>query len=94
MGYVLTGNSLARQVGYNFSTYDEDNDIYPGSCSASYGGYGGWWFSNCFDCNLNGQYLGGPHTSWANGVEWKTWTGMQYSLQFSEMKIRPDYLGF
>jgi len=69
-----------------FSTKDADNDIYAGgSCSLSY--RGGWWYAKCHSSNLNGLYLGGPHESYADGIEWATYRGAYYSLKTTEMKI-------
>jgi len=80
------------QLGRPFSTYDKDYSITPNgySCAAVYGG--AWWYGyspSCHQSNLNGHYYGGPHTSFGDGVEWSTWTGYQYSLKTTEMKIRP-----
>jgi len=76
-----------RQRGHKFSTRDQDNDLSSGSCAVAY--KGAWWYSNCHNSNLNGRYLRGNHSSYADGVEWKTWTRQYYSLRFTEMKIRP-----
>ncbi|XP_041428225.1 ficolin-1-A-like isoform X4 [Xenopus laevis] len=68
------GDSLSGHNGYSFSTKDRDNDIYlEGSCAQSY--KGGWWYSVCHGSNLNGLYLRGDHTSYANGVNWSTGKG-------------------
>ena len=74
-------------LGYKFSTRDQDNDVWPGSCALAY--KGGWWYLNCHHSNLNGLYLGGKHASYANSVNWRHFKGYYYSLKFTEMKIRP-----
>ena len=81
------GDSFLNTLGYQFSTFDQDNDVYSGNCAVQF--RGAWWYSACHASNLNGFYYGGPHASYADGVEWYTWTGHQYSLKSSEMKIKP-----
>lgn len=82
-----TGDSLLKHSGMRFTTKDRDGDHSENNCAAFY--RGAWWYRNCHTSNLNGQYLRGAHASYADGVEWSSWTGWQYSLKFSEMKIRP-----
>jgi len=82
------GDSLTVwHLGQNFSTRDRDNDVAPGSCAVEY--KGAWWYKDCHASNLNGLYLAGPHTTYADGIEWTDWTGHHYSLRVTEMKIRP-----
>jgi len=74
--------------GRNFTTFDADYDQRPNdNCAERF--KGGWWYGRCHTANLNGLYLGGPHDSYADGMEWLSWHGYYYSLKFTEMKIRP-----
>lgn len=81
------GDSLTYHNGMQFSTKDQDNDLYPHSCAELY--KGAWWYRHCHASNLNGQYLGGTHVSYADGVNWHPFRGSYYSLKRSEMKLKP-----
>ncbi|WP_434716242.1 fibrinogen-related protein [Paraburkholderia sp. A3RO-2L] len=80
------GDSLTSQNGMKFTTYDVDQDSSSGNCAVQY--HGAWWYTACHLSNLNGAYLNGPHTSYADGMEWNTWTGYYESLTKTEMKVR------
>ena len=63
-----------------FSTKDRDNDIWSaGHCALKY--KGAWWYKNCHNSNLNGQYLRGKHNKFGRGVEWEYWRGEYYSFE-------------
>ncbi|KAM5332178.1 ficolin-1-like isoform 2-T2 [Glossophaga mutica] len=81
------GDSLTAHNNLSFSTKDQDNDQAPQSCAEQY--HGAWWYDNCHKSNLNGGYLGGAHDSYANGVNWHSGKGYNYSYKVSEMKVRP-----
>ena len=80
-------NSLQSHNGMNFSTKDRDNDVSQRNCAEEY--KGAWWYDKCHRSNLNGRYLRGNHTTYADGVNWSRWKGYRYSLKKTEMKIRP-----
>uniref|UniRef100_T1IR41 Fibrinogen C-terminal domain-containing protein n=1 Tax=Strigamia maritima TaxID=126957 RepID=T1IR41_STRMM len=77
------GDSLSA-TDVLFTTFDK-NDV--NECSKMF--KGGWWYTKCHSANLNGLYLKGNHTTYANGVNWRTWLGYHYSLKITEMKVRP-----
>lgn len=82
------GDAMAISNGQQFTTLDRDNDMYfSGKCTDLF--RGAWWYNTCHEANLNGLYLRGSHTTYADGIEWMQWTGYYYSLKFTEMKIRP-----
>ena len=73
--------------GMMFSTYDKDHDTHSSNCAVQF--HGAWWyFVGCHSSNLNGNYLHGHHTSHADGIEWYTWHGFEYSLKSTTMMIR------
>ena len=82
-----SGDSLAVHRGMPFTTKDQDNDNWGHNCAITF--KGAWWYRRCHSSNLNGLYLRGNHSSYANGVNWKDWKGHHYSLKRTEMKIRP-----
>ena len=86
-GYAGTaGDSLSIHNGTAFSTFDQDSDTASGNCAEEH--KGAWWYKACHLSNLNGQYLSGSHTSYADGVNWETFKGYHYSLKYAAMKIR------
>ncbi|XP_075116016.1 ficolin-2-like [Leptodactylus fuscus] len=80
------GDSLSSHNGMMFSTLDQDNDSSSSNCAYEY--KGAWWYQLCHVSNLNGLYLPGNHESFANGINWQTGKGYNYSYKRSEMKIR------
>ena len=86
-GYAGTaGDSLSSHNGTAFSTFDQDSDTVSGNCAEEH--KGAWWYTACHKANLNGQYLSGAHTSYADGVNWRAFKGYHYSLKYAAMKIR------
>ena len=72
-------DSFSYHNGMMFSTKDSAS----GSCANQY--KGAWWYKSCHGSNLNGMY---SSTAYGQGVIWYYWKGHNYSLKFTEMKIR------
>ena len=73
------GDSLQYHTGKAFSTYDKDNDISKYNCAEAH--TGAWWYHNCHDSNLNGDWM-------ADGTKGLWWGTLPGSVSYSEMKIR------
>ncbi|TEA29664.1 hypothetical protein DBR06_SOUSAS510258 [Sousa chinensis] len=86
VGGSAAGDSLTPHKDQFFSTKDQDNDKSSSNCAVQF--QGAWWYDSCHSSNLNGRYLGGPHTSYANGVNWRSWRGYNYSYKATTMKVR------
>ena len=81
------GDAFTVHRGQPFSTQEQDNDNANANCARHY--RGAWWYNKCHHSNLNGFYFHGNHSSYADGVNWRSWRGYHYSLKRTEMKIRP-----
>ena len=94
-GYTLSigtyngtaGDALTFHKNKPFLTKDNIGTGSSARCIEKY--KGAWWYNVCHHSNLNGKYLGGDHTSHADGVNWYQWKGHQYSLKTTIMMIKP-----
>ena len=88
-GYSGTaGDSLIYHNGMKFSTKDRDNELWYNNCAIQF--KGAWWYNACYYSNLNGLYRSDPHSPNGDGISWKAWKGVYYSLKFTEMKVRSN----
>ncbi|XP_032592336.1 fibrinogen-like protein 1 isoform X2 [Drosophila grimshawi] len=67
---------------------DRDNDTHPGNCANAF--ESGWWYLDCYYCNLNG-----PHASKGADfdtpiISWNKWK--RQALKSTQMMIRPKHL--
>ena len=78
---IINSNPDHTNNGQKFSTKDQDNDNFGGSCAIERGG--AWWYNYCGYSNLNSRYE-------SNGISggWHHWNNGG-PISFSEMKIRP-----
>ena len=82
------GDSLIG--GHNmmkFSTKDKDHDTH-GTLHCAKAAKGGWWFSRCYSSHMTGLFVPGGSTKAWVGIIWFDWKGSEYSLKFTEMKVR------
>ncbi|MFA6113114.1 MAG: fibrinogen-related protein [Sphingomonas sp.] len=61
---------FTNQGGNRWSTIDQDNDKYPGSCASLYGGGAPWWYHSCWSGSISGggELADGGQS---NGAYWK-----------------------
>uniref|UniRef100_A0A8D8HI98 Angiopoietin-4 n=1 Tax=Culex pipiens TaxID=7175 RepID=A0A8D8HI98_CULPI len=70
-----TGDMFSHHNGMKFSTFDGNND--PGDIKCAQR-FGGWWFKQCFLCNLN----------YPGGGTWHPFTNEEFILSYTRMMIR------
>eukprot|EP00092_Neocalanus_flemingeri_P013055 GFUD01014069.1.p1 GENE.GFUD01014069.1~~GFUD01014069.1.p1 ORF type:complete len:303 (+),score=112.10 GFUD01014069.1:87-911(+) len=67
-----------------FSTKDVDQDTKSGDCSNKYG-QGGWWYSACYDININGQNTGNAKV---DNKGMAVYPGQNVMMKETEMKMK------
>ena len=77
------GDGLSYHNNRQFSTKDHGPQQ---GCSHSY--KGAWWYGGCHVSNLNGQYLDGQHSTYADGINWQTRKGYHHSMTKSVMMVQ------
>ncbi|XP_013111174.2 microfibril-associated glycoprotein 4 [Stomoxys calcitrans] len=81
------GDSLAYSLGASFSTHDQDSDTHEQNCAAIH--KGGWWYKNCARTVPTGFYHQGKYNGkYANGIYWRDWLELWYSMKYFVMMIR------
>ncbi|ALC39011.1 maker454 [Drosophila busckii] len=56
-------DALKQHRYMKFSTFDADHDLSSDNCA--HANLSGWWFRNCYHCNLNGLKWGTSHLKFA-----------------------------
>ncbi|CAG5126897.1 unnamed protein product [Candidula unifasciata] len=78
-------DSMSYHNGYNFSTFDRDNDPNTENCAELV--HGAWWYHGCYYANLNGAW----GVADGNGIAWHfadNSTNNWIFPSFTEMKVR------
>ncbi|XP_071837011.1 uncharacterized protein [Apostichopus japonicus] len=79
------GKFLRYHLNHEFSTKERDNDAYSNNCAVSY--HGAWWYDDCYDSNLNGDYHASLNSY--SSIYCYYIPGPDYNIKCTEMKIRP-----
>ncbi|KAH8274150.1 hypothetical protein KR044_012512, partial [Drosophila immigrans] len=78
------GDAMKFQKNKMFSTADRYNHT-SGTCAKSF--RSGWWFSSCYNCNLNGPYAHSNTDEDIKSIDWNAWK--EPPMKFAQMMIRP-----
>ncbi|XP_062135329.1 ryncolin-1-like isoform X4 [Drosophila sulfurigaster albostrigata] len=76
---TIKEDAMRNGENMKFTTFDRDNDIDDGNnnCAVTY--ESGWWYTKCYNCNLNAPY--GPKLNW--------WGNDYITIKEAKMLIRP-----
>ena len=85
---ALAADALSYHLDMPFMTYDAPADGFTGYGDNDCAPYchGAWWYNDCSQSNLNGEY---NSTAYPQGINWYPWHSFTYSLKTTAMKIRP-----
>ena len=81
-------NGMITDSGNMFSTRDRDNDL-TYDLNQAEENRGAWWYTNLSYARLNNPYSHNPRVQPWGGIVWFHWKGYNYSLKYTQMKIRP-----
>ena len=88
-----TSSGFLYHNNQQFSTYDQDNDVYEDSCVTDMGApyYGGFWYKDCSKIRPTNSYCGVASCSTSSfaHMTWTAWRGNTYSLKTMKMMMRP-----
>ncbi|KAK2157941.1 hypothetical protein NP493_1839g00001 [Ridgeia piscesae] len=70
------GDSLKLHANHPFSTKDRDND--DGSEHCAQVNKGAWWYTQCHQSNLNGEYLSRPPSVGSTGAAARRWLAARH----------------
>ena len=80
------GDSIWWHNGMNFTTKDNDNDIWSWNCAQR--NEGAWWFTNCGSSHLNGNYFPDEQVQGYKHIVWYHWHKDWNNLKKTSMKMR------
>ncbi|XP_063915356.1 angiopoietin-related protein 2-like isoform X1 [Zophobas morio] len=82
------GDSFSDSLGSKFSTLDHNRD--PQTFECVFKKNAGWWFRNCSESLLTGEYYEESEMfEKRDGIYWTTFRGKNYYLKHAKMMIRP-----
>lgn len=98
--YEIVYDSFSGELGKDlppsgtiFSAFNRENpniyNVYNKLANMASRYKGGWWYSASHNSNLNGLNLKGGHITEGDGINWKSFRGLKYSLKSTKMRIRP-----
>ncbi|KAM8714733.1 hypothetical protein ACLKA7_001142 [Drosophila subpalustris] len=79
------GDSMGFHKHMKFSTPDRDHGNFHTNCAEFFGS--GWWFTKCYNCNLNGHYVYEDTDTDVHSIEWRDWK--KRPMKFAQMMIKP-----
>ncbi|XP_069103069.1 fibrinogen-like protein A [Argopecten irradians] len=91
----FSGNATYDGMGYDdgdqFTTYDNDNDVWGGgNCAVDR--HGAWWYRFCSHSNLNGPYVQDTGDDWESMWWWEFYSG-RYNVPMMRSRMMVKHPG-